>query len=255
MAAPVRGLRFESFGALGDRATTGKKPAAGAEGGPPARAVPASWRFRPRNLHGVVFPRASASAPRGSCRPRARAPAQRSGRPLRGAAPSAMQGRTIGAHPLALTPRQQLTYWGVAALVLVLALWLLGDVLLPFVMGGTIAYFLDPVADWLERRGLSRTLSVVIITAVAALAFAAAVLLLIPTLVAQATALVQEAPTLLRQLEGQITQAFPGLAELEPAIRRSLRGAGELIPRARRRADRRGGGFGARLPGRGRLPC
>ena len=140
-----------------------------------------------------------------------------------------MQGTTIGAHPLALTPRQQLTYWGVAALVLVLALWLLGDVLLPFVIGGAIAYFLDPVADWLERRGLSRTLSVVIITAVAALAFALAVLLVIPTLVAQATALVQQAPELLRELEGRITVAFPGLAELEPALQRSLRGAGELI--------------------------
>ena len=130
---------------------------------------------------------------------------------------------------MALTPRQQMQYWGVAALVVLLALWLLGDILLPFVVGGAIAYFLDPVADWFERRGLSRTLAVVIITGIAALAFAAAVLLLLPTLVAQATALVQEAPALLRQLEGWITQTFPGLAELEPAIQRSLRGAGALI--------------------------
>ena len=35
-------------------------------------------------------------------------------------------------------------------------LWFLGDVLLPFVLGGAIAYFLDPVADRLERLGLSR---------------------------------------------------------------------------------------------------
>ena len=130
---------------------------------------------------------------------------------------------------MALSPRQQLQYWGAAALVVLLALWFLGDILLPFVVGGAIAYFLDPVADWFERRGLSRTLAVVIITGIAALVFAAAVLLLIPTLVAQASALVQEAPALLSQLEGWITETFPGLAELEPALQRSLRGAGELI--------------------------
>jgi predicted PurR-regulated permease PerM len=56
---------------------------------------------------------------------------------------------------MALPVRDQLKYWGGAAAVFVAMLWFLGDVLLPFVLGGAIAYFLDPVADRFERMGLS----------------------------------------------------------------------------------------------------
>ena len=56
--------------------------------------------------------------------------------------------------------RKQALYWSIAAAVLLLLLWQLGDVLLPFVLGGAVAYFLDPVADRLERLGLSRVWAV-----------------------------------------------------------------------------------------------
>ena len=58
---------------------------------------------------------------------------------------------------MALPVRQQATYWGIAAAVFLLVLWGLGSVILPFVVGGALAYLLDPVADRLERMGLSRT--------------------------------------------------------------------------------------------------
>ena len=58
---------------------------------------------------------------------------------------------------MALPIRDQLKYWGIAAAVFMVALWFMGDVLLPFLLGGAIAYFLDPVADRLERMGLGRT--------------------------------------------------------------------------------------------------
>ena len=130
---------------------------------------------------------------------------------------------------MVLTPRQQLQYWGVAAAAVLLALWILGDILLPFIVGGALAYFLDPVADWLERRGLSRTLAVVLISLVATLALAAAVLLVIPALIGQATGLVEEAPDLLRQLEGRLSQAFPAIVEIEPAIRGWMGDAGVIV--------------------------
>ena len=57
---------------------------------------------------------------------------------------------------MALPVRDQLKYWGIAAVVFLLLLWFLGDVMLPFLVGGAIAYFLDPVADRLQRAGLSR---------------------------------------------------------------------------------------------------
>ena len=57
---------------------------------------------------------------------------------------------------MALPVRQQVTYWGLAAGAFLLLLYALGNVILPFLVGGAIAYFLDPIADRLERLGLSR---------------------------------------------------------------------------------------------------
>jgi predicted PurR-regulated permease PerM len=57
---------------------------------------------------------------------------------------------------MALPVRDQVKYWGIAAAAALVVLWVLGDVILPFVLGAAAAYFLDPVADRLERMGLGR---------------------------------------------------------------------------------------------------
>ena len=54
---------------------------------------------------------------------------------------------------MALPVSLQLRYWGVAAVVLGLVLWLLDDTLLPFILGGAIAYLLDPIADRMRALG------------------------------------------------------------------------------------------------------
>ena len=72
---------------------------------------------------------------------------------------------------MALSVQQQTTYWGIAAVVFGLILWALGDVIMPFVLGGAIAYCLDPVADRLEKMGMSRVLAVSVITLLAFLIF------------------------------------------------------------------------------------
>ena len=43
----------------------------------------------------------------------------------------------------------------------IVLLWLLSEALLPFILGAAIAYLTDPLADWLERRGLGRVLATV----------------------------------------------------------------------------------------------
>lgn len=52
--------------------------------------------------------------------------------------------------PMHLPVRDQLKYWGIGFVILAVTLWFLGDVLLPFILGAAIAYFLDPIADRLE---------------------------------------------------------------------------------------------------------
>lgn len=86
---------------------------------------------------------------------------------------------------MALPVREQAKYWGAAAIALCLALWFLGSVLLPFVLGGAIAYFLDPVADRLERAGLSRAAATGVITVTAILVMMPIALVVIGTFLDQ----------------------------------------------------------------------
>ncbi|MGB9140662.1 MAG: AI-2E family transporter, partial [Aestuariivirga sp.] len=55
--------------------------------------------------------------------------------------------------------QKQVTFWVFAFIALILVLWLLSPILLPFIAGLVLAYFLDPVADALERLGLPRVLA------------------------------------------------------------------------------------------------
>jgi len=74
-----------------------------------------------------------------------------------------------------MTREQRLKWWLAGLAVFLGVLYLLNDMLLPFVAGMAVAYFLDPVADRLERWGCSRTVATSLIT----LAFFAAVIALL----------------------------------------------------------------------------
>lgn len=107
--------------------------------------------------------------------------------------------------------RFQLIWWGLAALVLLVSLWLLGQAVLPFILGAGIAYLLDPLADRLERAGLSRTMAVVVITLAMVLAFVTVVLLIVPLALRQAGALIETAPQMFEQARLFVETRFPVL--------------------------------------------
>ncbi|SHE50592.1 Predicted PurR-regulated permease PerM [Ruegeria intermedia] len=130
---------------------------------------------------------------------------------------------------MALPVRDQLKYWGVAAAVFVLVLWLLGDVLLPFVIGGAIAYFLDPVADRLERLGLSRVAATATITIVGVLTFLLMVLMVVPALITQLADLVETLPTLFQQLRTFVEQRFPALLDSKSNTHQFLMSLSETL--------------------------
>ncbi|MEM9845583.1 MAG: AI-2E family transporter [Pseudomonadota bacterium] len=130
---------------------------------------------------------------------------------------------------MALPVRTQLKYWGIATGIFVLVLWFLGDVILPFVLGGAIAYLLDPVADWLERKGLSRALSVAIITVGSTIVFVLSILLVIPTLIEQAINLFQVAPEAAAKMQVFLTERFPDLVNENSTLRKSLESIGQTI--------------------------
>jgi len=130
---------------------------------------------------------------------------------------------------MALPVGQQVKYWSIAAAVFLIILWFLGDVILPFVLGSAIAYFLDPVADRLERAGCTRIVSVVIIAAVTTLIFILLILLVIPTLIQQTALLINTAPELFERLQVWLTGRFPSLMDAESTIRQQLLAIGETI--------------------------
>jgi predicted PurR-regulated permease PerM len=130
---------------------------------------------------------------------------------------------------MALPVREQLKYWSIAAAVFLGLLWLLSGVMLPFVVGMAVAYFLDPVADWLEAHGFSRVWATVTITLMAGLVFVLAALLVVPALVDQLAALVNIAPKLFSQLQAFLTGRFPSLVDQGSTLHKSLLALGDTI--------------------------
>jgi len=130
---------------------------------------------------------------------------------------------------MALPVKDQIRYWGVATAGFLVVLWFLGDVILPFVLGGAIAYFLDPVADRIERLGASRAVATTLIALAAVLIFVLMALLVVPLLVQQAISLFETAPKLFRDLQAFLTTQFPELVDEDSVLRQSLISVGDTI--------------------------
>jgi len=96
----------------------------------------------------------------------------------------------------------------------VLALWLLGSVLTPFLIGAGLAYVCDPLVDRLEKFGLSRTGGVIVVFAVVVLVSALMTLLLLPLLQQQINTLIQSLPRYADWIQRTVA---PYLGSLSPS--------------------------------------
>ncbi len=105
--------------------------------------------------------------------------------------------------------RRQIVFWLIAAAFLVLFLYVFSTILLPFLAGMILAYFLDPVADRLERLGLSRLGATIVILIGIVLAFVLAMIILIPVLAAQFADFIGRFPDYLARLQALITNIDP----------------------------------------------
>jgi len=83
-------------------------------------------------------------------------------------------------------------------------MWLFADILLPFVAGMALAYFLDPVADRLEKMGASRLVATIIILFCFVILFALFLMIVIPILGNQITGFLERMPELVTKLQGLI---------------------------------------------------
>ncbi len=108
-----------------------------------------------------------------------------------------------------MTVQKQAGFWVAALALLVFTLWVLQEILLPFIAGFVLAYFLDPVADWLERRGLPRLIATLLILAVAVMTVVVVALIVAPILSNQVLKLAQDLPGLLKALIAQLEAVAP----------------------------------------------
>ncbi|HUV32412.1 MAG TPA: AI-2E family transporter [Devosiaceae bacterium] len=112
-----------------------------------------------------------------------------------------------------MTLRTQITIWLLLAGLSILFIWVFRGILLPFIVGLLLAYLLDPIADWLGRRGLSRLIATILILAVAVGVFLLLFFLLVPLIVQQLFGLLQRAPGYIDQLQEYANALVPELRE------------------------------------------
>jgi len=100
------------------------------------------------------------------------------------------------------TFKRNLLFWLSLGLLVLLFLYGIRSVLLPFVLGMLTAYFLDPAADRLEKAGLSRGVSTLVITVGFFMGLVLIVLLIAPILAGQLSGLIATIPEYINWFEG-----------------------------------------------------
>lgn len=103
--------------------------------------------------------------------------------------------------------KRQIFFWLAVLVFFIVFLYVFSSILLPFIAGMAIAYFLDPVADRLERLGLSRMMATIGILVAFVIVFALALMILIPVLISQFNDFAERLPGYIGQLQQFITQA------------------------------------------------
>ncbi|PIT68699.1 AI-2E family transporter [Bartonella tribocorum] len=82
--------------------------------------------------------------------------------------------------PLPNNMKRQIFFWLGTLIFFTLFMFVFGSILLPFVAGIVLAYFLNPIVQLLEKFGIRRVFGTVLITLFIVIIFVAALIILIP---------------------------------------------------------------------------
>lgn len=107
--------------------------------------------------------------------------------------------------PQAAVINLQMRFWLIVLAVLIAALWLLSEILLPFVFGLAIAYLLTPTVDRLERVGVPRLAGSLLLITLVVLVFVLVVLLVAPLLGGQLASFIDNIPGYVTRLQAVIS--------------------------------------------------
>src|SRR6476661_7291774 len=108
---------------------------------------------------------------------------------------TATRGRRLeAAVAVAIGLGRQMTFCIVALAVFIVAVYVLREILLPFVVGMALAYLFNPLASRLERLGVGRLVASLLAIATFVLSFIVLILLIAPILVGQLAAFIDKIP-------------------------------------------------------------
>jgi len=123
-----------------------------------------------------------------------------------------------------MSPAAQARFWLIGLALFLLSLWLLQPILLPFLAGMGIAYFLDPVCDRLQRWGLSRLAATCIVTVLFSIVIILLLALVVPAAISQLIELIGKLPAVATVLRDTIQDFVGALShKLQPEIFQRVR--------------------------------
>ena len=105
-----------------------------------------------------------------------------------------------------MASRVQVGFWIGVLIAIIFTLWLLKGILLPFVAGIALAYFLNPVVVRLEHIGISRVPSTLVIVGIMICVVMLFFLVVLPVLSTQLFDFIQRLPAYVTRLQGLFTE-------------------------------------------------
>ncbi len=102
-----------------------------------------------------------------------------------------------------------------AAVIVGLVLWMARDSIRPFILGLLFVYLLDPPVRWLARRGLRRTLAILIVYVVGIVAVVEFLALTLTPLVTEFIRFIEDFPQLAASLDEQLQRLGEFYSRLE----------------------------------------
>lgn len=105
-----------------------------------------------------------------------------------------------------MTLGRQIVFWVATAIILLLLLRLFQGILLPFVAGLFLAYLLNPIARWLQHRGINRVLATSLILIVFLIVLVLALIVIVPAIVNQFVAFLELVPGYISQLQSFLSE-------------------------------------------------
>ncbi|MGH0296599.1 AI-2E family transporter [Sinorhizobium meliloti] len=116
-------------------------------------------------------------------------------------------GAVMGDRVSSMGLQRQIFFWLLVLVGFIAFLLVFSSILLPFLAGMALAYFLDPVADRLERLGLSRLMATIAILVAFVVVLALSLMIIVPLVVTQAAEFIQKMPGYITRLQEFLTDS------------------------------------------------